>query len=147
MSYLLLYLLEYWKAGHFPSTLYLQVDNSWKESKNKTIFATLAWLVQIGCFEEIQLHCLIQSHTHTDIDQVFSTIARAFWISCITTIGIFQQFVQKLFKRPTSTPTFTNVYNWTKFFDGIFFYFIYFFRIFIIFQKTYYCSIFLISKI
>ena len=62
MSYLLFYLVEYWKAGNFPSILYLQVDNSWKESKNKIIFTTLAWLIHIGCFEEVQLHCLIQEY-------------------------------------------------------------------------------------
>jgi hypothetical protein len=33
--------------------LYFQTDNSWKESKNKTIFVTLAWLVNFGMFEKI----------------------------------------------------------------------------------------------
>jgi hypothetical protein len=75
-------------------------------------------MIYQGYFDEIQLHCLIQGHTHIDIDQIFSTIARAFWIACITTLSIFKAFVKLLFKHSTQTPDFTTVYNWTDFFEG-----------------------------
>ena len=32
----------------FPHTLYLQVDNCWKENKNKTIFAVIGMLILSG---------------------------------------------------------------------------------------------------
>ena len=78
MFYLFQYILNYKRKGNSPAILIIQVDNSWKESKNRIIFATLAWFVHIGLFSRIELHCLIQGHTHEDIDQIFSSIASSF---------------------------------------------------------------------
>ena len=118
MSYLLWYILENQQKGNSPTTLIIQADNSWKESKNRVIFATLAWFVHLGLFSRIELHCLIQGHTHEDIDQIFSTISRAFWIANIITISDFQDLIQRIFKRPTETPNFNTVWNFTEFFEG-----------------------------
>lgn len=119
MSYLFQYILDYFRKGNLPTTLIIQVDNSWKESKNKVIFATLAWFVHIGLFSRIELHCLIQGHTHEDIDQTFSSIARAFWITSVFTLEIFRKIICKTFKRPTETPNFNSVWNFSEFFEGI----------------------------
>ena len=56
--------------------LYLQLDNCWRENKNRTVIAFLGHLVHCGAFDEIQLSFLPVGHTHCDIDQDFSTYAR-----------------------------------------------------------------------
>jgi len=65
--------------------LHIQGDNSSKDNKNRVVFAYLCWLIMIGWFDDIEFHCLLQGHTHEDIDQLFSTIARIFYTSTIGT--------------------------------------------------------------
>ena len=118
MSYIIMFVLHYFRSGNKPSHFKIQADNSWKESKNRTIFATLAWLVHINMFADIELHCLIQGHTHEDIDQIFSSIARAFWIKCITTLKKFKDMIKRLFVKKTTMHNFTAVWNFEKFFKS-----------------------------
>jgi hypothetical protein len=118
LSLLFSYIYSYFKKGNRPTTLIIQADNSWKESKNRIIFATLSWFVHLGLFKRIEMHCLIQGHTHEDIDQTFSSIARAFWITTILSIEDFQSLIQKIFKRKTETPTFNQVWDFAKYFQG-----------------------------
>jgi hypothetical protein len=121
LSLLFNYIYSYFQQGNRPKVLIIQADNSWKESKNRIIFATLAWFVHLGLFNRVEMHCLIQGHTHEDIDQTFSTIARAFWITTILSIPDFQKLIHKSFKRKTYTPTFDQVWNFNEFFEGILF--------------------------
>ena len=58
-----------------PPTLYLQFDNA-SDNKCKAMLAFCAALVEMGCFEKIKINFLIVGHTHEDIDQYFSVIAR-----------------------------------------------------------------------
>ena len=44
--------------GFLPPVLYLQLDNCWRENKNRTMFATCAALVQTGIFRKV---CLLFS--------------------------------------------------------------------------------------
>lgn len=57
------------------SVLYLQVDNC-GENKNRTMFAYLAHLVKENIFWKIKVGFLMVGHTHEDIDQFFSVIAK-----------------------------------------------------------------------
>jgi hypothetical protein len=50
----------------------MQVDNSWKDNKNRYVFAFAAHLVHLKIFMEVTIICLIQGHTHEDVDQMFS---------------------------------------------------------------------------
>lgn len=58
--------------GVRPSILKVQVDNCWRENKNKYMLAYLSYLIHLKWFKEIEMHSLIQGHTHEDIDQLFS---------------------------------------------------------------------------
>eukprot|EP00058_Branchiostoma_floridae_P020703 XP_002606193.1 hypothetical protein BRAFLDRAFT_92067 [Branchiostoma floridae] len=58
-----------------PATLFLQMDNCWRECKNKFVFAFLGYLVIRGIFKEVQVGYLLVGHTHEDVDQFFSKIA------------------------------------------------------------------------
>ena len=61
----------------WPSTLFLQLDNTSKENKNQYVFAYLTHLVNTGVFKTIYLSFLVPGHTHEDIDQLFSVLTKA----------------------------------------------------------------------
>ena len=64
------------RGGSLPRVLYLQLDNTTRQCKNKFVMAWLALLVTCGVFDEVYLSFLPKGHTHEDIDQMFSCIAR-----------------------------------------------------------------------
>ncbi|CAN0120568.1 unnamed protein product, partial [Heterosigma akashiwo] len=51
--------------------LYIQFDNC-SENKNKTVFAFLSHLVQLGLFRKVKSGFLMVGHTHEDLDAYFS---------------------------------------------------------------------------
>ena len=75
-----------------PPTLYIQLDNTYKDNKNCIVFTFLALLVKLGVFTEvyvysveysdatliifvisqIEIHFHRVGHTHEDIDMLFS---------------------------------------------------------------------------
>ena len=60
-----------------PRKLYLQLDNSAKDNRNKYLMAFLSLLTTRGVFEEIQAGFLLVGHTHEDIDVYFSHLSKA----------------------------------------------------------------------
>jgi hypothetical protein len=62
---------------NIPKTLYLQLDNTCKQNKNKYLIGVLAYLVNSGVFSEILVSFLPKGHTHEDIDQLFSRLVIA----------------------------------------------------------------------
>ena len=60
--------------GHkpLPRKLYLQLDNSAKDKKNKYLMAFLSLVTTWGVSEEIQVGFLLVGHMHEDIDAYFS---------------------------------------------------------------------------
>jgi hypothetical protein len=60
-----------------PDNLYLQLDNSAKDNKNKYLMAFLSLLTARGIFKEIQVGFLLVGHTHEDIDAYFSHLSKA----------------------------------------------------------------------
>ena len=65
------------ERGQLPPKLYLQLDNTVKQCKNKFLMSFLAMLVEHGVFEECVVSFLPVGHTHEDIDQMFSRFAVA----------------------------------------------------------------------
>ena len=59
-SILYLQIINYKSSGGNASTLYLQADNSWKESKNRVILCFLVWLVAKNYFQLIEISYLLQ---------------------------------------------------------------------------------------
>ncbi|XP_066926716.1 uncharacterized protein [Clytia hemisphaerica] len=58
-----------------PDTLYLQMDNCYRECKNQYVVSFLALLVHLEVFKKIKLNFMMKGHTHDDIDQFFSRIS------------------------------------------------------------------------
>ena len=63
--------LNEWE-GDLPPVLYLQLDNTSRENKNKFLMAYLHMLVERGVFKKIKVGFLMVGHTHDQIDQMFS---------------------------------------------------------------------------
>ena len=61
--------------GSLPSKLWVQMDNTATDNKNKLNFAIQRHLVSAGIFREAVFGFLPVGHTHEDIDQAFSRIA------------------------------------------------------------------------
>jgi hypothetical protein len=59
----------------WPPTLKLQLDNA-SDNKAFAVLGTFSYFVLAKVFKKVTLNFLIVGHTHEDIDQYFSTIAR-----------------------------------------------------------------------
>lgn len=60
--------VDYWKnRGYIPSVIYLQMDNTSKQNKNKYMLGFLACLVAWGVCRQVVLSFLPVGHTHEDI--------------------------------------------------------------------------------
>lgn len=55
--------------------LYLQVDNTSRENKNKYLIFFLAVLILLGYFDDVVVHFLTVGHTHDDQDAVFGILS------------------------------------------------------------------------
>jgi len=65
------HILNTWE-GPLPPVLYVQLDNTSRENKNKYTMAYLNMLVEKGIFKKIKVGFLLVGHTHDQIDQMFS---------------------------------------------------------------------------
>ena len=65
------HVLNSWE-GPLPPVLYVQLDNTSRENKNKFTMAYFNMLVEKGIFKKIKIGFLLVGHTHDQIDQMFS---------------------------------------------------------------------------
>ena len=95
----------YKKQQFIPSVIFLQLDNTWKQNKNKYILGFLALLVAWSVCRTVILSFLPVGHTHEDIGQ-FIAFVFVFFVSFIYLfVWIFTKFVSRsiIFKdRPIS---------------------------------------------
>ncbi|XP_035680730.1 uncharacterized protein LOC118418795 [Branchiostoma floridae] len=83
--------------NRLPGTLYLQMDNCWRECKNQYVFAFLGLLVLRGIFKEVQVGYLLVGHTHEDVDQFFSRVAEKLRKRDATTVEELVDVIEKSF--------------------------------------------------
>ncbi len=69
-----------------PKTLYIQLDNTSKDDKNRFVLAFCEWLVHHGLFESIHVNFVTVGHTHEHVDRKFSRVSVA--LSCQDTITV-----------------------------------------------------------
>jgi len=107
-------------AKPWPSTLFLQLDNCWKENKNKYVFSYLASLIHYHIFNEIYMHCLPTGHTHEDIDQMFSSFSINYWRHGFQSIPKMDAFISNAYPSVSTRPRFkmvTSVFDIKTFFS------------------------------
>jgi hypothetical protein len=85
--------------GVRPQVLYVQFDNCFRENKNRWMLAYFCYLIHLGWFKEIQMHCLIQGHTHEDIDQSFSIWSQGMKSNGYLSMSGVRKFVKETYKR------------------------------------------------
>jgi hypothetical protein len=62
-------------GNRLPPTLWVQLDNTCRDNKNRFVFAYAHSLVDMGLFQAVEINFLPVGHTHCDIDQLFSRIS------------------------------------------------------------------------
>ena len=65
INVLVMTLLMLFPRGKFPPTLFLQLDNCYRENKNKIVLAFLGLLVAFDLVQVVQNGYLMVGHTHT----------------------------------------------------------------------------------
>jgi hypothetical protein len=63
-------------AVPLPKRLYLQLDNSAKDNKNRFVMAFCSLLTARGIFKEVTMGFLVVGHTYEDIDAYFSYLSK-----------------------------------------------------------------------
>lgn len=94
--------------GPLPPTLYLQLDNCWRENKNKYILGLSSLLVEEGIFRKVKISFLPKGHTHDDPDQMFSCFHRAYLAHALFGLDDLVEHGKNSFH---PTPTFVHLDN------------------------------------
>ena len=115
----LLSLKEIIPPEKWPHTLFIQVDNCWKENKNTTVFRYLGLLVKFGWFKNIFLHFLPTGHTHEDIDQMFSTWNIHYWRIGLSSHLSVPSFIEWAYPDLNTRPQFQMVQKCYNFKDWL----------------------------
>lgn len=101
-------------------TLYLQVDGG-SENKNQWVIAYFVILISLGIFSKIKMCFLPVGHTHEDIDQGFSCIARYLRRVSAFTFEELMDAVRKSFKKESKPPNVFQIgqsFDWKDFVSG-----------------------------
>ena len=74
---------DYYFQTHYICKYYLkidlfQMDNCWRENKNKYMMSYLCHLVNQNIFKHVFINFFVVGHTHDDVDQMFSVLSRYF---------------------------------------------------------------------
>ena len=92
-----------------PKTLALAYDNC-GENKCKTNFGYLSLLVELGIFLTIFINFLIVGHTHNPLDQYYSVLSTARFLTCwIGSQGALQSVFQFAHSNPLQQPKYQHV--------------------------------------
>lgn len=117
--------LTYLKSKDIPiaSTLFLQVDNCWRDNKNLTVLRFLGYLIHLNIFDNVYLSSLPPGHTHEDIDQKFSVISRKLQITSLFSPLGWTSFIEKTFASLIQSgwkifgTSVTGIWNFKEFFE------------------------------
>ena len=85
------------RPNGLPETLYLELDNCFRENKNTFTFAFLVWIIERRVFKEIFVSFLPVGHTHFDPDQFASRISIAVDHVNVTTIKQYVNILRKCY--------------------------------------------------
>lgn len=107
--------LKFQEEGALPPTMYVQFDNCSRENKNKFFLSYLESLVARGVFLEVQVSFLPVGHTHEDIDQAFSVVARHLKTKDAHTMTELIQDIKHSWGKESLVAQMKNVVNYTGF--------------------------------
>ena len=107
-------------ANSPADTLYVQVDGG-PENKNQWVIAYFVLLICLGIFQKIKMCFLPVGHTHEDIDQGFSCIARHLRHVNAYTFAQLVKCVQESFRKENKPPNVFQIgqtFEWKSFVES-----------------------------
>jgi hypothetical protein len=99
ITIILMVLCEMQKDGPLPETLYLHLDNCWRENKNQYVLGIAHMLVERGVFKRVKLAFLPVGHTHNIVDQMFSCFAKALKSMTFSTLQELHEICRLSYKQ------------------------------------------------
>jgi hypothetical protein len=99
ITIILMVLCECAKDGPLPETLYLHLDNCWRENKNKYVLGIAHMLVQRKVFKRVKIAFLPVGHTHNIVDQMFSCFANKLRTSTFATVEELHNLCRMSYKQ------------------------------------------------
>lgn len=105
LTVLYLHLIKQFENGLHAPVLWLQLDNCFKENKNRWMLGFCCWLIKIGWFTEIMLSMLPPGHTHIDIDQMFSTLSIYFDTHSVLSLTELVKCLSKAYHKENTKPS------------------------------------------
>lgn len=103
--------------GPLPLQFFLQLDNCSRENKNKYLMAYLDMLVKLGVFDCVEVGFLPVGHTHSDIDQCFSTTSGYLKYHDAVTLEDLHSGLAHCYGSNTKVERMSAVANWSKLCD------------------------------
>ena len=103
--------------GYVPKHFFLQLDNCVRENKNKYLMAYLDALVKWEVFDAVEIGFLPVGHTHSDIDQCFSTTSDRLKYHNAVTLDDLHEQLKKCYNERTTVERMTKVVNWSQLCD------------------------------
>ncbi|XP_070547237.1 uncharacterized protein [Ptychodera flava] len=94
--------------------LFTQLDNCYRENKNRYMLSLAHVLVQYKVFDMVDLHFLLVGHTHEDIDQLFSCISRHLKKTNIYTMDDMERAVMNSYNVPVFVKHVEGVFDIKK---------------------------------
>ncbi|CAB4033100.1 Hypothetical predicted protein, partial [Paramuricea clavata] len=83
-----------------PPVFHLQLDNCWRENKNRHVFTLLSLLVELSIFDKVKGNFLPVGHTHEDIDALFGIFSKKLQIQDIYTFDDLCQSFEGCTNKP-----------------------------------------------
>lgn len=119
MSVLYMYLFTFLRTvdpSKRPRILWLQMDNCFKENKNRFMIGFLAWMVYIGWFSKVVISFLPPGHSHADVDRMFSSRSNSLKKNDATTPIHLQNLTSKSSKKSPACFFIPCIWNWSGLF-------------------------------
>lgn len=120
ISFLFVYLRQLSDENMLGNNLMLQMDNCWKDNKNKWFFGFMTHLVESRWFKSVEIYYLPPGHSHDMVDrECFRPLGHqmrslcSFW----TPEQFRSVFVARAFKKQRRKPVFLDnvaVWDWKK---------------------------------
>lgn len=100
-------------GGGLPRYLFLQLEKCWRENKNRFLMSYLECLISWNVLQTIEVGFLLIGHTHSDIDQTFSTTSRRLRTEDAITMHDLHGVFAKCYNKFTTVSSLEQVVNWS----------------------------------
>ena len=109
---------KFHEEGKLPPSMYIQLDSCSRENKNHYLLSYLEWLVGLGVFNDIQASFLPVGHTHEDIDQAFSSLARHLRTTDAFTLNDLMEEMRNTCRKGATVAQMNNLTNYSGLCDS-----------------------------